>query len=170
MGNTTGKQVLEGTQELGRIKALFSAIACTVIFLLMFSLGIFIIKHNSNLKFVDAKVIKSNYDCSDIQSGSTIKSCKFDIKYSVNNVEYTKTFTSEKNYKLDQTIGIQYDIDDPAKSEINTSSSSSGFILILIACIILGVGWFTYWLSRRNTIASSALGVSAIGDLIGNRY
>jgi len=160
---SVGDEIYSGAAGFGRIYSWISAVIGTLIAICMFIFGIYIIQHKSHLKSVDGKVTKSSYDCS-IQTvdKNTTNTCKFDVKYTVNNIEYTNTFSSTSMVSVDETITIWYDPNNPANGEFNPISKTIGVVLIVSSIVVILIVWFWVWLTKRSKFAAAGMGTAAV--------
>lgn len=162
-----GSEIYSGAAGFGRIYAWISAIIGTVTAIGMIIIGIYIIQHKSHLLSVNGKVTKASYDCStQTQNKSTTTTCKFDVTYSVNDKNYTKTFSSTDILSVDEIVTIWYDPNHPEQGEYNPVPVGIGWALIIFAAFILIGVWFWVWLTGRYKFAAASSGAAAAINLI----
>lgn len=160
-----GDDLYTGASGAGKIWILISAIITTIVCLLMIAGGIYIIYHKNYLKYIESKVLKSSYNCSISTPSNTpsnqITTCKFDSQYTVNNQNYTKTFSSSNTYQVDDKVTVWYDPNHPDRSEFNPLSKTVGWFIIALSFLILFGAWFMVWLSRRSKFIAASIGAGA---------
>lgn len=168
-----------GASGVGKIWTLVTAIISTLICLLMFALGIYIIYHKNYLKQIEGKIVKSSYDCSVVKNTTTnkgssntseSKTCRFDVQYTVDNKNYTKTFSSSDIYSVDNIVTIWYDPNHPDRSEFNPASKIVGWFIIGLSFFILFGAWFMVWFTRHNKFIAASVGAGAGMGLIKSTF
>ena len=172
-----GDDLYTGASGAGKIWTLISAVIATIVCLLMVATGIYIIYHKNYLKYIESRVLKSSYNCSISTPSNTssntssntpsntpsnqITTCKFDTRYTVNNQNYTKTFSSSNTYQVDDKVTVWYDPNHPDRSEFNPLSKTVGWFIIALSFLILFGAWFMVWLSRRSKFIAASIGAGA---------
>ena len=164
---SVGDEIYSGAAGFGRIYSWISAVTGTLISICMFIFGVYIIQHKSHLKSVDGKVTNSSYDCStQTQDKNTTTTCKFDVKYTVNNIDYEKPFSSTKVFSVGETVTIWYDPNNPDQGEFDPIPKTIGVILIVSSIFVIISVWLWVWLAQRYKFAAAGMGTAAVINMI----
>ena len=157
------------TSDFGKIKAIISAVVATIIGIIMIIIGIIMIKKISILtSTATATITQLNGAC--IQNNN-IWTCNMNVSftdstgksYTINNLQSS----SQNNYTSGETITIYYEPDNPNNASLQSDNTHTiGYVLIIIAIIIMSISWIMVWLSQRYKIFAAAEGVSGIADIL----
>jgi hypothetical protein len=162
-----GDEIYSGAAGFGRIYSWISAVTGTLMAICLFIFGVYIIQHKSHLKSVDGKVTKSSYDCStQTQDKNTSTTCKFDVKYTVDNIDYENTLSSTNVFSVGETITIWYDPNNPEQGEFNPISKTVGIVLIVSSIFVIVSVWLWVWLAQRYKFAAAGMGTAAVINMI----
>ena len=158
------------TSNFGKIKAIISAVVTTFIGIIMIIIGIYFIKKISILtSTATATITQLNGDYC-IQNNN-IWTCNMNVSfkdaigksYTINNIQSS----SQNNYTSGETIRIYYEPDNPNNASLQSDNTHTiGYILIIIAIIIMSISWIMVWLSQHYKIFAAAEGVSGIADVL----
>jgi len=169
MSKSIGNEIYSDTASFGKIWAIISAIMGTLFGIFFIIIGIYIILHKSHLKSTKGDVVKDS-DCNTtIDNGNQYTQCSTTVNYNINGKEYTNkivntgstTFTQGKN-----NITIWYSPTDPEKPEYKPAPTWIGWIIILVALLVIFGSWFWVWLTRKYKMAAAAEGAAGIYSII----
>jgi hypothetical protein len=158
----TMQPVYDVTASIGIVYAIFSAIMATIICGIAIYAGIWVKNLNADKT---AKTIGTIIEatCSKTKND---KSCVATINYTVKDVEYSVSATTGIVNK-GQTLNIFYDPKNPNNFSIfNNTTNIIGWIIIIIAIIILLSSWGWLIMTIFFKPVAAATGVGAVADAI----
>jgi hypothetical protein len=161
-------EIYSGAAELGRMRAVFSAIFGTLISIFMIIGGIYIIDHRSHMKSIQATVTTDSL-CSPVSADpkNTEKSCLTKVKFTVDNNDHFTSVTSNKSFKKDDTVEVYYNPAHPDEdTEMEPIPKSLGWIIIIFAVIILISVWGWVWITNKNKFAAAATGAETAIEVV----
>ena len=131
------KPVYDVTASIGIAYAIFSAVMATIICSFMIYFGVWIKNINSENTAKTTGTVKDTV-CNKTKND---KSCVATINYKVNKVEYSVSTTTGIVNK-GQTMDIYYDPKNPNNFSLsNNTTNIIGWVIIIIAVIILLSSW-----------------------------
>jgi len=159
-------EVYENTSSLGRIISLISLIIGIIIAIVLFICA-FTYQSTPDKPSTTATILSAS--CATIiNNNKTEYSCILNLKYTINNKEYTNYITTQSNiyYNQNATIDITYEIDNPNKIYIK---SLDNMTISLISCgigivIILG-SVINYYLTHNYKFYAAGQGVASTVNL-----
>lgn len=162
------ENIYEGATELGKFRSMLIlgiAIICAV---LLGVVGTYLFMSNqSNL--IDAVATSLQSKCESWSDGkNTRRNCYTDIKYVVNNKEYTASInTGNLQYANGANVEITYDAQNPANVTTKIIRNKwIGIILSIIAIVLIGFGLFNYYMSQRFKLYAAAQGTGTALSLV----
>ena len=126
------------------------------------------IKKKTVFTSVDGKVIKAS--CTPIDKNIN---CTLNVSYKYEGTEKTKFFTTISNlsYAVDQTVPVYiYDNNIDNSSLSAPISTSTGYVLIVIAIIIIFAAWVWYYITKKYKFAAAVQGFSSGGSIISRAW
>lgn len=159
-------ELYEDTSSFGRITSLIGLIVAIIIAIILF---IFAFTYQQTPDNPSTTAIILSSSCATIiNNKNTEYSCILNLKYTINNKEYTNYITTQSNiyYNQNATIDITYEKDNPNKINIK---SINNMTLSLISCgigivIILGSA-INYYLVNRYKFYAAGHGVASTVNL-----
>jgi hypothetical protein len=163
MGDTMKNMqpVYDATASIGIAYAIFSAIMATIICGFVIYGGFWVKNINANKTAKTVGTIK-DATCSKTQND---KSCVATINYKVNNIEYSVSTTTGIVNK-GQTMDIYYDPKNPNDFTSNSSTTAIGWVIIIVAFIILLSSWGWLIMTIFFKPVAAATGVGAVAGAI----
>tara|TARA_Y100000389_G_C17462232_1_gene522696 strand:+ start:3583 stop:4101 length:519 start_codon:yes stop_codon:yes gene_type:complete len=169
MSKSIGNELYSDTISVGRIWAIISAITGTLFGIFFIIVGIYVIQHKSHLKSIKGDVVKDS-DCNTaIDNGNQYTRCSTTVSYNINGKEYPNKIVNTESTKFTQgknNITLWYSPTDPEKPEYSPTPTWAGWIIILIALLVIFGAWFCVWLTRKYKMAAAAVGASGIYSII----
>jgi hypothetical protein len=162
---TIGEEVYTGASEFGKINAVIGLIFAIIICTGLIIGGIYLIRERDKITSeVTGTVLNAN--CLPVANNQY--SCSFDVKYNVNNKEYTRRFkrTGDPIQNSDN-IEVSFDPENPDNSYIDYMSKKlTGEILLGIGIFVLVASIISTFLTFRYKFFAAAQGVAAGVNLI----
>ena len=98
--------------------------------------------------------------------------CIITVEYNVNNQLYTNDIlTNNKiNYMKynTQTLEISYNPTNPNEIRLPSMSSKTlAIILLVIAVVVVGVGFFSNYLAQKSNIIAASQGINSVASVFG---
>lgn len=159
-----GKEVYSGAASFGVITTSFRAILGTIVGILIFILGVYLVRYRSRMKSITGKVLESSL-CDKISDNLV---CTSPVEYEIEGTKYTHNLTTNSNkYKKGDDIKLWY---VPSKPEIPQYSPISlwfGFMIIGLAILLILGSWFMVWLARKNKFYAAIAGVGDGINVVG---
>ena len=169
MSKSIGNEIYSDTASFGRIWAIISAITGTLFGIFFIMVGIYVIQHKSHLKSTKGDVEKES-DCNTtIYNGNQYTQCSTTVSYKLNDKEYQNKIVNTGSTKFTQgtnNITLWYSPTDPEKPEYSPAPTWIGWIIILIALLVIFGAWFWVWLTHKYKMAAAAEGASGIYSII----
>ena len=169
MSKSIGNEIYSDTASFGRIWAIISAITGTLFGIFFIIVGIYVIQHKSHLKSTKGDVVKES-DCNTtIDNGNQYTQCSTTVSYNINGKEYPNKIVNTGSTKFTQgknNITLWYSPTDPEKPEYSPAPTWLGWIIILIALLVIFGAWFWVWLTHKYKMAAAAEGASGIYSII----
>jgi len=168
--STFGTDLYKGTSSLGRFTSTVRFYISIVIAIILIAIGIwFFSKKEDNL--VDTYAIIKKVNCLPfVNDKKTISyNCMVDIEYTVNNKVYNGklNLTNYTPYMENQSVPITYDINNPYDYKSTTIKSKwIGLILMGIAIIVVGVGYYMKYLAAKYEVAAAATGATDVLNIV----
>jgi hypothetical protein len=164
-----GSEIYSGAASFGKVWAIIGAVMSTLIGIGMIIIGITILVHKDRNPHTTATVIacpKPDNNCCDAWTdANNVRqySCVLQVKYNVNGKDYTKVIntTGTTQYNVGSTVPISYDPNNP--QDVKTSFPPPhwlGWVLIVLALIVIFGSWVWVWLTRKYKFAAAAQGVA----------
>lgn len=168
-----GSEIYSGAADFGRVWTLLGAIVGTIIGIATIILGIYIITKKSWLSSVGT-ITAINGDpkgtCTQSgqnnQNGQTqqVYSCNIDIIYTFEGKNYTQTVYYSGNFQ--HYVGEHVNIYINPNNFSNISLDKNipkfiGWIIIVIALLVMGGAWFWFWASQKYKFIAAAEGAGA---------
>jgi len=157
-------KVYSSTASFGRLWAVIREVIVTIVGIIMVIVGIYIIKHRSDMISINGSVTeKSSCLTKTTNNGETYRICKTKIEYEINSKKYTKEIsTGTSEFEKEDNITIWYSPVEPDKPEYDPTPTWAGWMIIIIAILIIIGSWFWVWLTRKYEIVAAAKGASGI--------
>jgi len=149
--------VYDATAMIGIAYAIFTTIIATIICSFLIYFGVWI-------KNMDAdKTAKAVGVVKDAICNTKEKSCVATINYTVDNVEYSVSSTTGGVVNKGQNIDVYYDPKNPNNFSSNSYTYVIGWVIIVIAVIILlsSWGWLIMTIFFKPIAAASGVGAVA---------
>jgi hypothetical protein len=131
-------EIYSGLASFGKVQTLFGLVFVGILFLILISIGAYLIASNSkykkiiaNVTLFDCKIVNQKYDC------------EVNISYIIDSKIYTNKLTFNglnSDLNLNDTVEIEYNIKDPTSIRQPSFNKYLGWILIGIAIFILVFG------------------------------
>lgn len=152
-----GQEVYSGMAEYGKIRSGISLVFVSIIALVFIIIGCYLVlKKETYTEKVIGKIEKS--DCTVIIKGDNKSyNCSLEIKYKVNDIEYTlKTTTdSSTQYVSGNNIDVYVNKDNHSDASIQYGTKTIGWIMIGIALIIwIGTALHFYFSMKYKGFAA----------------
>lgn len=165
-----GDDVYSGAAGFGRFYTTMTAVISTIVGLLLFAVGIYIIYHRSHLKTVNGQVL-DNSKCNTTvnqNNGQYVKSCLTHVGYNVDNIPYDQQLNSGSNeYSKGQGIIVYYDPVNPKEAEINPIPKWIGYFVSGLALLIIIWAWVWVWITKKYKFAAAAKGTAGAIEMAG---
>lgn len=169
MSKSIGNELYSDTASFGIIWAIINAIMGTLFGIFFIIVGIYVIQHKSHLKSTKGDVVKES-DCNTtIYNGNQYTQCSTTVSYNINGKEYPNKIVNTGSTKFTQgknNITLWYSPTDPEKPEYSPAPTWLGWIIILIALLLLFGAWFWVWLTHKSKMAAAVKGASGIYSII----
>ena len=162
-----GDRVYDDAGKFGRVYSIFTAIGATIVFIVMLSIGIIIIRNRYRLKSVNGQV-KGNSLCETITTDNNVSTlCTTNVTYKIGDNTYSNipTQTGSTSYIDGQEILVWYNPTTPNVPELQPTPSWIGYLLIVIGLVICISAWFWVYLARVSNFASAGIGAAGIYSL-----
>ena len=168
MAQSLGNEIYSDTASFGKIWSIISAIFGTLIGIFFIIVGIYIILHKSHLKSTVGDVVKPSSCYNTIENGNNYKSCTTNVSYSVKGQKYEKTINTGSSELTPGTgnITIWYSPVNPGNPEYNPAPTWIGWVIILVALLVIFGAWFWVWLTHKYKVAAAAEGASGIYSIL----
>jgi hypothetical protein len=103
---------------------------------------------------------------------NTSYDCIITVEYTVNNNLYTNDIITKSNidYKNfnTKTLKISYNSKNPNEIRLpRLSNTTIGFIFLIIAVIVFGIGYYSNYLSQNSSIIATTQGVNTLASIVG---
>lgn len=159
-------EIYDDTSSLGRIISLISLIVGIIIAIVLFICA-FSYQTTPDNPSTTATILSAS--CATIiNNNETEYSCILNLKYTINNKEYTNNITTQSNiyYNQNAIIDITYELDNPNKIYIKPLNNKT---ISLISCgvgvvIILGSA-INYYLTYNYKFYAASQGVASTINL-----
>ena len=154
--------VYDASAAIGIAYAIFSAVMATIICGFVIYFGVWVKNMNSDKTgYIKGTIIDAT--CTNAKND---KSCLASIDYKVNNVNYSVSATTGIVNK-GQTIDIYYDPKNPNNFSLyNNTTNTIGWVIIIIAVIILLSSWGWLILTIFFKPVAAATGVGAVAGAV----
>ena len=146
------------------VRSTISAGLSTLIAIILIIIAIFSFEKKNN-KTALIKATITNASCT--PEGNE-NSCIITLAYTINGKNYQSNIhtRSKTNYTKGQTIDIEYDPNNPQDIQLKTIGSTTlAIILIVIAIVLLIIGWGYFYLVRKNRGFGEVSGAFGIGEM-----
>jgi hypothetical protein len=155
-------EIYEDTSSLGRVISLISLIVGIIIAIILF---IFAFGYQSTPDKPSTKATILSSSCATIiNNNNTEYSCILNLKYTIDNKEFTNYITTQSNiyYNQNAQIDISYELDNPNKIYIK---SLDNMTISLISCgigvVIILASAINYYLTYRYKFYAAGQGVAS---------
>ena len=154
--------VYDASAAIGIAYAIFSAVMATLVCSFVIYFGVWVKDMNSD-KTGSTKGTIKDANCTNAKND---KSCVATVNYKVNNVDYSVSATTGIVNK-GQTIDIYYDPKNPNNFSLYTNTTNTiGWVIIIIAIIILLSSWGWLILTIFFKPVAAATGVGAVAGAV----
>ena len=156
-------KVYSSTASFGRLWAVIRAVIVTIVGIIMVIVGIYIIKHRSDMISINGSVTEKSSCLTKTNNGETYRICKTKIEYEIDGKKYTKEIsTGTSEFEKEDNITIWYSPVEPDKPEYDPAPTWLGWVIIIISILVVLGSWFWVWLTRKYEIVAVAKGASGI--------
>ena len=159
-------EIYEDTSSLGRVISLISLIVGIIIAIVLFICA-FSFQKTPDKPFTTATILSSS--CTNvINNNKTEYSCILNLKYTVNNKEYTNFITTQSNtyYNQNAPIDITYETDNPNKIYIKSLDNTTiSYISCGVGIVIILASGINYYLTSRYKFYAAGSGVASTVNL-----
>jgi hypothetical protein len=165
-----GTDVYNGAAGYGKFSVVVGAIVGTIIFLIMFSVGIYLLNYkNDYTQSIKGKVIQNDptasYMCSTNNNNGT-PCYNNTIGYMVNNVDYTFSMIEKYQLPLNSEVELYYDPKDPSKAVLTVPNYKALSIGLLIAApLLLLLTWVNVYATFKFKTYAAAEGAAGMFNL-----
>ena len=149
-----GSEIYSGAAGFGRIYALLSAIIATVIGIVMFVAGVYIIYHRAHMNTVVGQVTQGSHNCAIF---GNINTCDVNVTYLVDGKTYNKIYNIA-NRHTNGPVTVYYNPKDPSDSEIDPIPKMIGWGLIGGSILLVFMTWMRSMLAKRYKFVAAATG------------
>ena len=173
---SVGSEIYSGAASFGTVWALIGAVFATIIGTAMIGFGIYILIHKSTREAFPATVMYINGPngppCQKTQDNPVQYSCTVTVKYSNWPKPIDINYTGNELYYVGEQITIYAKKGDPNDVTLSKGTPpSTGWMLIILAVIIIIGSWFWYWAARRWKFVAAAQGVGGVLNIVsGGRW
>jgi len=158
-------EIYTGTADFGKTWSVIGAITSTFIGIILFVVGIVILVNKSTYKSVMGIAVSDSVCSWSNNNGNSIASCTTEVKYSVG-IDYQQNIdTGSSRYKAGDYVKVYYG-NNPNSPTGNPVSSLVGWVLIIIAVLMIASSWIWVFLTRKYKFAAAAEGVSGAWGII----
>lgn len=169
-----GQDLYSGAASFGRFEAGIGAVIATLIAIVAIIVGIALITakniYSGKTTATIVKAVCTPY--TDTKAKQEMYICNLNIKYKINNTEYTNSISTNDDidYTHKRTIDIEWDKakNDPYDIKVvpALSQRAIGWIVIAVGVFILAAAWLTVYITRRFKFAAAAEGVGGAYGII----
>ena len=181
MAKEIATNVYDGVAEYGKIITIIGAIFATVIGLVVFGIGIYLISKKSVLtKTAVGKIVTINNDnkCAFIpgdynrdtqKTGSSSWDCAITVSFEAadgKSYTHSETTRSQSMYHVGDTITVHYNPSKPSSSSLSSDDLRlCGAAMVGGALIVVTIAWLYVWFTRVNKVAAAVSGASSIASI-----
>jgi hypothetical protein len=159
-------EIYEDTSSLGRVISLISLIVGIIIAIILFICA-FSFQKTPDKPFTTATILSSTCT-SVINNNNTEYSCILNLKYTIDNVEYTNYITTQSNiyYNKNASIDITYEVGYPNKIYIKSLDNTTiSYISCVVGIVIILASSINYYLTSRYKFYAAGTGVASTVNL-----
>jgi hypothetical protein len=175
--------VYDGVAEYGKFSSMLGAVISSVLGLVMFGFGIYLLSKKRILTSrVEGKIvsiqngkcefIQGTYDQNTKRTTTSKWNCTITVSYTVNGIPYSQRDTTETSSKhqVGDSVVVYYSPSKPSVSSVVSDDYRIiGSALTCVSmCIVIGA-WVWVWVTQRYKVAAAASGASSISSLFTNR-
>lgn len=166
-----GEDLYSGAAAYGKFQAGLGLVLGTIIGIIMVIVGISLANRAVSLTG-KSEAILSDVVCNQIGTRSNdsknvenVYDCQFNIKYKVNDIEYTKhilTHNSVQHYNS-ESLTIYYNPDHPDDAQLNSDDTYAlGYVLVAGGIVLVLGSWLWFYIATRFKFAAAAGAVRSI--------
>jgi hypothetical protein len=162
-----------GFSTFGRIEAWFGAIVGTIIGIILFIVGIVLIRKKHLLVGTAEGTIKNDPVCTTnyVNKDTQAFNCSnMNIEYSVNNTKYNITESikgSSSNYIKGSTITVYYNPNNPSDGKLdNDDSHVIGWVMFVMGILFATLPWVWVYITSKSKVAAAAGGVGTFINMV----
>ena len=158
--NNLPQDIYDSASDFGVFMALIGLISAVFFGIIMIIIALYLIfnrgKHSSE---INAEVINSKCDMYKDSKNKMYKECNTEIKYKVENKEYTNTISTQTIQENGSKVNVVYDPSNPNDSLFKTGwRKRFSYILLAIAVFIIVAAGIRYYIVKNFKIAAAATG------------
>jgi hypothetical protein len=151
------ENVYSGLADYGKLNAIISMVIVSIIVLISFIVGFFMIFH---------RPVATSQTTGKIMS---ISPKSYTIQYNVNNKTYNTTVNGyNSNNYIQKQIVVHYDPNNPTKVHIGMSGREMGSIIIGIAVVVGLLTALNVYITMKSKTYAAIEGGTAIADQLSN--
>lgn len=165
--------IAKGAQSFGRTYTMVGTVIATIISIILLIVAFYKLTNKERETGETlAKIKVATCNSHVVGNGNNMKMnflCNLGIAYTVTGIEYKGNLTSDsdRTYQIDENIEVQYDPLDPNIVRLKTLSNKTiGYILLVIAIIILIISWGWFYFVRHNDFVAAGMGVKGLFDIV----
>lgn len=160
-----GRKVYEETTNYGKFVAVIQFYISLVVAIVLVCIGIyFMVKKEDNIIHTKGKITLAK--CTQYYQQKSYKyACVLNIDYEVDSKKYNGILntTSTVPYVEGHIVDISYDKTKPEIIRFRSISSRTlGLILIGVAIFIVGISFFTKYITSKYSVVATATGASSL--------
>lgn len=167
--NSGLNEIYNESANLEIAKSKIMLVISSIIFFILFVVGIYFLFKKSNYNQTMGKVL-SIQSCNSPAPKQSSK-CSLVVSYNINNNSYSNNVELNLSPKVGDMVSIEYDISNPnsiRKPEIKPIYL--GLILITIAFFVLGVSYYNYYMSSKSKLYAATTGFADASKLFKNVF
>lgn len=155
--------IYKGTASLGRFKGKLTFYIMSIISVVLFMFAIYYFFINDT-NFINTTAIIKKVNCTQfIDNQGTHYDCILEVQYKIEDKEYNAnimTYHERVGYFVGQSIEITYDKTNPTNVTLKKLSNKMiSIILFGVGLILVGIGYFTKYMTEHFEIYAAAEGV-----------